>query len=199
MARHDLVDPHIPEVEALSATADRIYKSYQYHPSFGRRGGPPTLDDAKLLGLHSLYHLCRIVLLCPLVSLFSGHRQQAPTVADNGPANAAIVAEHALLHCRLIREYILASCDIRKISPLTAFASFVASSVLLTLVKSSRRRCPGAHGESRRTLLQLSRYVRDTSNVLTILQMYWLPLRPMVSRYGRIWAKMSAQQTDQRP
>ncbi|KAJ0126544.1 Uncharacterized protein HZ326_30356 [Fusarium oxysporum f. sp. albedinis] len=168
----------ITELEELSAAASRIYGSHEYFPSFGRT---PIKSDSQLLGLHSLYHLCRMVVISPLVSLFSGRRQSIPTIVDNGPANAAIVAQHALQHCRMIREYMSSSYDLTKVTPLIAFASFVATSLILTLIQSSKHRCHAEEAESRRTLAQISLYAQDTCHLLTTLQTYWYPLRSMVS------------------
>ncbi|KAI3571528.1 hypothetical protein IWW34DRAFT_898113 [Fusarium oxysporum f. sp. albedinis] len=166
----------ITELEELSAAASRIYGSHEYFPSFGRT---PIKSDSQLLGLHSLYHLCRMVVISPLVSLFSGRRQSIPTIVDNGPANAAIVAQHALQHCRMIREYMSSSYDLTKVTPLIAFASFVATSLILTLIQSSKHRCHAEEAESRRTLAQISLYAQDTCHLLTTLQTYWYPLRSM--------------------
>ncbi|KAF5266282.1 hypothetical protein FOXYS1_2879, partial [Fusarium oxysporum] len=167
----------ITELEELSAAASRICRSHEYFPSFGRT---PIKSDSQLLGLHSLYHLCRMVVISPLVSLFSGSRQGIPTIVDNGPANAAIVAQHALQHCRMIREYMSSSYDLTKVTPLIAFASFVATSLILTLIQSSKHRCHDEETESRRTLAQISLYARDTCHLLTTLQTYWYPLRSML-------------------
>ncbi|EMT67882.1 hypothetical protein FOC4_g10000691 [Fusarium odoratissimum] len=54
-------------------------------------------------------------------------------------------------------------------------------SLILMLIKSSRHRCRGAENESRWTLVQNSRYVRDTCHLLTTLQTYWHPFGPMIS------------------
>ncbi|KAH7006775.1 hypothetical protein EDB80DRAFT_777500 [Ilyonectria destructans] len=178
LVRYRSKNADLPQVEALSAAANRVFDPQRFPPSFGG-GRTPGKDSARLLGLHSLYHLCRMVLLCPLVSLFSGRRQEAATVTNNARADAEIVAQHALVHCRLIREYILTPCDMSKISPLTAFASFVAASILLMLAKSSIRRSQDAQEELTQTLLQLSVFVQDTFSVLDTLQTYWKPLGPM--------------------
>ncbi|KAH7153510.1 hypothetical protein EDB81DRAFT_855868 [Dactylonectria macrodidyma] len=105
----------------------------------------------------------------------------ASRVCTNGQqprADAEIIAQHAPGHCRLIREYILTSCDIRKISPLTAFPSFFAASILPILAKSSIRRCQDAQEGLTQPLLQLSVFVQNTFSVLDTLQICWQPLTP---------------------
>ncbi|KAF5009693.1 hypothetical protein FDECE_4102 [Fusarium decemcellulare] len=193
MARHKPAMPDIPQIEALSTTANRIYEPHRHSfPTFGHRDGLPSKDDIKRLGLHSLYHLCQMVLLCPLVSLFSGHRQHETRIENNARVNAKVVAQHALQHCQLIRKYIAASSDLSKITPLTAFGSFVAASLLITLLKSSKR----PQEESRRTFLHLARFVQDTSGVLDILQIYWKPLGPMAQELRRKAERLSISQDD---
>ncbi|KAI3571301.1 hypothetical protein IWW34DRAFT_898849 [Fusarium oxysporum f. sp. albedinis] len=177
--RNGLANSDIRELEQFSAAESHIYESQQHSPSFG---GTCTKDDAKLLGLHSLYYLCRMFAICPLASLFSGYCQNSPTTVANDPANASIVAQHALQHCRLIGEYIATSPDLSKITPLTAFASYLATPVVVALIKFtglSGHRRKSARSEFRQSLVQISRYIQDTSHILNTLQMIWQPLAPM--------------------
>ncbi|EWZ77810.1 hypothetical protein FOWG_17812, partial [Fusarium oxysporum f. sp. lycopersici MN25] len=86
------------------------------------------------------------------------------------------VAQHALQHCRLIQEYIATSPDLSKIIPVTAIASYLATSVVVALTKStepSGRRRESARSEFRQSLVQISRYIQDTSHILNTLQMFW--------------------------
>ena len=96
-------------------------------------------DHARLLGLHSLYHLCQIVVLCPLVSLFSGRQVIPGDSEDQTRANAETVTQHAIRPGQLIRDYISRSKDISKLSPLVGFASFVATSIFLALLRVQAR------------------------------------------------------------
>ncbi|KAJ0131224.1 hypothetical protein HZ326_25683 [Fusarium oxysporum f. sp. albedinis] len=103
-------------------------------------------------------------------------------------SNASIVAQHALQHCRLIGEYIATSPDLSKITPLTAFASYLATPVVVALIKFtglSGHRRKSARSEFRQSLVQISRYIQDTSHILNTLQMIWQPLAPMVSYHGK--------------
>ncbi|TVY77335.1 hypothetical protein Focb16_v008109 [Fusarium oxysporum f. sp. cubense] len=98
LVRHNLANLDIPELQELSAATSRAYGSQDSVPSFG---GKVVKDESKLMTLHSLYYLCRMVVNTPLVSLLSRHRLNTPSVADNSPSNAATVAQHALQLCRL--------------------------------------------------------------------------------------------------
>lgn len=180
MVRQDSAIVDVSQLKALFAAADRVFSPERFPaPYFGHRA--TTQEDVGLLGLHSLYHLCRMVSLCPLVAVFSGRHRVADT-ASSARANAAVVAEHALLHCRLMHDYVLPSKsrDITKISSLTAFACFVATSILLTLITARARRARTARDDLGQTYHQVLMFVRDTLGILDSLQTFWEPLRPMV-------------------
>lgn len=184
LSKDDSTHSDLAEIENLSTSAKRIYSSSTF-PSYPTLGEALSADDAKLLGLHSIYHLCQMVLLCPLISLFSGRRLDPEF--DSGTSNesvrthAEIVTKHAVLHGQLIRHYIYRGCDVTKLTPLVGYASFVAASILVALVKSETRRhrdrCDGIMQASD----QLLDLIKDTLDLLSVLQVFWEPLESMVS------------------
>ncbi|KAF2010174.1 hypothetical protein BU24DRAFT_467649 [Aaosphaeria arxii CBS 175.79] len=178
IVRRDIVGPSTSQLKTLAATAKHLFNPQQLSPSFADNGSQ-VQDHARLLGMHSLYHLCRMVALSPLVTIFSGRRLPTERVESTTRAYAEAVADHALQHCQLVHAYVLKSHDITKISSLTAFASFVATSILATLVKSRIRRHHDMPNDFNQMLRQVLIFLRDSVDILDILQLTWEPLRPM--------------------
>lgn len=134
-------------------------------------------DLARLLGIHSLYHLCQISLLCPLVSLFSGRRDYPE---DGTRGRAETITKHVVRHGQLIRDYIFRKQDISRLNCHVGFAIYVSTSIILTLLRSRARR--HQHDEQARPHVshELSKLVQDSIDTLCILQCFWKPLQPMV-------------------
>lgn len=180
LSRTSQEEPDIVWIERLSAIAKQIYESSQFPPwSTGK--DTISKDHARILGLHSLYHLCQMVVLCPLVSLFSGRQAKPGDSREQTRANAEIMTKHAIMHGQLIRDYIVGRGDISKLSPLVGFAGFVATSIFLTLLRSGARRHQDRQEGLVQTSHQLLVMIQDTIDILSILQTFWEPLRPMVS------------------
>lgn len=178
----------VSQIELLSSRARQLYDSATF-PALDVRGNmnsqEPGWDHARLAGLHSLYHLVQMVLLCPLVSVFSGRQQQSGDMsdADAGRHKAGTVIEHAGAHRRLIQDFLRESRDVTRITPLMGFACFVAASILLTAVKSKLRRGESVgrrHSDLDASILQVSIVLRDTLDILETLQTFWEPLKAMV-------------------
>ncbi|RGP81424.1 fungal transcriptional regulatory [Fusarium longipes] len=176
MTRNSRSQPNILEIEHLSHLAKGIYESTHF-PTFPARA-EVTEHQTGVLGLHSLYHMCQIIVLCPLVSLFSGRNVNNGHPSDNTRIHAESVTKHALSHCKLIHDYVAAKSDISKLSPLVGFGSFVATSILLTLLKSRARR----HQDKAKVSQSLLRMIQDTVDILNILQTYWEPLEQMAKK-----------------
>ena len=143
-------------------------------------------NDSRLLGLHSLYHLCRMTLLCPQVSIFSGRPQPESSPKDDAPARAQVIITHAVAQSQLVRDYLSKSGDISTISPLTGFSSFVSASTLLNAAKSWVSRTQPADDASRNGLFEVLTIISETLSLLEVLQTYWATLRPMVRRHPHI-------------
>jgi hypothetical protein len=178
----------VSQIELLSSRARQLYDSATF-PTLDVRGNmnsqEPGWDHARLVGLHSLYHLVQMVLLCPLVSVFSGWQRQSGDMsdADAGRHKAGTVIEHAGAHRRLIQDFLRESRDVTRITPLMGFACFVAASILLTAVKSKLRRGEPVgrrHSDLDASILQVSIVLRDTLDILETLQTFWEPLKAMV-------------------
>ncbi|KAF4335471.1 fungal transcriptional regulatory [Fusarium beomiforme] len=90
------------KIEHLAKMAKDIYESSQF-PPYNTGNEDACQDLARLLGLHSLYHLCQIVVLCPLVSLFSCRRGNQ----GDSRGHAEDITKHAIRHGQLIRDYII--------------------------------------------------------------------------------------------
>ncbi|KAF5640183.1 Zn(2)-Cys(6) zinc finger domain protein [Fusarium sp. NRRL 25303] len=155
--------------------AKEIYESSHF-PAYVTANEGVGRDIARLLGLHSLYHLCQIVLLCPLVSLFSGQRGIA---GERTQSHAQTIAKHAIHHGHLIRDYIAKQQDVSKLSSHVGFASFVSTSIILTLLRSRARR----HHEDGHTRDHVSQalvtLIQDSIDILSILETFWEHLEPM--------------------
>ncbi|KAF5629787.1 fungal transcriptional regulatory [Fusarium tjaetaba] len=160
--------------------AKDIYDSSQFPPY--TTGNESTGNIARLLGLHSLYHLCQIVLLCPLVSLFSGRRGIAGATTQT---HAETIIKHAIHHGHLIRDYLTRRQDVSKLSSHVGFASFVSTSIILTLLRSRARR-HHADGNTRDHVSHaLVTLIQDSIDILSILQTFWEHLEPMTSSLQR--------------
>ena len=168
------------EIENLSAAADRLYHSDTF-PSFASLVTVASEDNARLLGLHSIYHLCQMVLLCPLISLFSGRQLSPAPSRESTRSYAETITRHAINHGQLIRQYINRACDVTKLSPLVGFSSFVATSILVSLVKSETRRHRNRQSGRMQISSRMLDLVKGSLDVLDVLEVFWVPLRPMVS------------------
>ncbi|SCV52023.1 uncharacterized protein FFB14_12369 [Fusarium fujikuroi] len=167
--------PDVTRVLHLSSLAKEIYESSHF-PAYVTGNEGVGRDIARLLGLHSLYHLCQIVLLCPLVSLFSGQRGIA---GEKTQSHAQTIAKHAIHHGHLIRDYIAKRQDISKLSSHVGFASFVSTSIILTLLRSRARRHHD-DGHTRDHVSQaLVTLIQDSIDILSILETFWEHLEPM--------------------
>lgn len=175
--RHKREDPDVAQILHLSSLTKDIYDSSQFPPYV--TGNESTGNIARLLGLHSLYHLCQIVLLCPLVSLFSGRRGIAGETTQN---HAETIIKHAIHHGHLIRDYIVRRQDISKLSSHVGFASFVSTSIILTLLRSRARRHRGDGNTRNHVSHALMTVIQDSIDILSILQTFWEHLEPMVSQ-----------------
>jgi hypothetical protein len=169
-------NPDVTHIQQLSQLAKHIYDSNLF-PPYATGNESPGRDMARLLGLHSLYHLCQIVLLCPLVSLFSGRRGIA---GDSTQGYAQTITKHAIYHGQLIRDYIARKQDISKLSSHVGFASFVSTSIILTLLRSRARRHQHEHTRDHVSHAIVT-LIQDSIDILSILQTFWEPLQPMVS------------------
>ncbi|KXJ85491.1 hypothetical protein Micbo1qcDRAFT_180795, partial [Microdochium bolleyi] len=215
LVRHASTPPDVAQFEALTAKTQDVYSAASFPATRPRSGGTAdSSDHARLVGLHSLYHLCRMVLLCPLVALFSGHQHQhqqqeqeqqpsaAAAAAHAVRSKAETAVEHALAQHRLVREYTAAAAggDATRISPLTAFASFVSASILLTAVKpelsshtqSSSSSCAAPAGDGdgdggviSNSLAQVLLIAEGTLHLLETLQTFWKPLEPLAAELRR--------------
>ncbi|KAI0010975.1 hypothetical protein F4779DRAFT_616042 [Xylariaceae sp. FL0662B] len=181
LSRTNQEKPDIAGIQSLSGLARRIYESSQF-PPYTTGGETVPKDYARLVGLNSLYHLCQMVVLCPLVSLFSGRQVNPGDSEHTSRAHAEIVTKHALQHGQLIRDYVAGRHDISKLSPLVGFASFVATSIFLTLLRSRARRHRDEQEGPAQIYRRLLRLIQDTIDVLTILKVFWEPLEPMVKK-----------------
>ncbi|VTT58041.1 unnamed protein product [Fusarium fujikuroi] len=167
--------PDVTRILHLSSLAKEIYESSHF-PAYVTGNEGVGRDIARLLGLHSLYHLCQIVLLCPLVSLFSGQRGIA---REKTQSHAQTIAKHAIHHGHLIRDYIAKRQDISKLSSHIGFASFVSTSIILTLLRSRARRHHD-DGHTRDHVSQaLVTLIQDSIDILSILETFWEHLEPM--------------------
>ncbi|EGU79870.1 hypothetical protein FOXB_09632 [Fusarium oxysporum f. sp. conglutinans Fo5176] len=161
--------------------AKDIYQSSQFPPYVTGNEGTGR-DIARLLGLHSLYHLCQIVLLCPLVSLFSGRRG----ITGEGTQNhAQTITKHAIHQGHLIRDYIAKKQDISKLSSHVGFASFVSTSIILTLLRSRARRHRDDENTRDHVSHTLVTLIQDSIDILSILQTFWEHLEPMTRSLQR--------------
>lgn len=175
--------PGDPEIEMLSGSASQIYESSTFPPYFSTLG-KSTRDNARLLDLHSLYHLCQMVLHCRTVPLFSGRLGKPTFSPESIQKTAATVVWHATMQSRLVDDYLSKGCDVTKISPMVAFASFIAASVLAIIIKSQRL------AGKERSDEQAERYsntalgwIQDAVDLLNVLQEFWQALRPTVSTF----------------
>ncbi|KAH7027169.1 uncharacterized protein B0I36DRAFT_432508 [Microdochium trichocladiopsis] len=211
LVRHSSTPPDVAQFEALTAKTQDVYSAASFPAARPRSGGTAdSSDHARLVGLHSLYHLCRMVLLCPLVAMFSGHQHQqqhqqpsAAAAAHTVRSKAETAVEHALAQHRLVREYAAAAAggDATRISPLTLFASFVSTSILPTAAKpevsshpqpppppsSSSSPCAapaaGDGGVISNSLAQVLLIAEGTLYLLETLQTFWKPLEPLTARF----------------
>ncbi|EXA36739.1 hypothetical protein FOVG_12625 [Fusarium oxysporum f. sp. pisi HDV247] len=173
--------PDVTHILHLSSLAKDIYQSSQFPPYVTGNEGTGR-DIARLLGLHSLYHLCQIVLLCPLVSLFSGRRG----ITGEGTQNhAQTITKHAIHHGHLIRDYIARKQDISKLSSHVGFASFVSTSIILTLLRSRARRHRDDENTRDHVSHTLVTLIQDSIDILSILQTFWEHLEPMTRSLQR--------------
>jgi hypothetical protein len=159
--------------------AKHIYESPQFPPY--KIGSQTTdTDHARLLGLHSLYYLCQMVSRCPLVSLFSGRPLDPEHSREKSRVHAEIARNQAISHSQLIRDYLSRGRDISKLSPLVGFASFVAASIFTTLLRSAARRRQITEQRPMQISKQLLGPIHDVLDILSSLQAFWEPLKPMV-------------------
>lgn len=159
--------------------AKHIYESPQF-PQYKISSEITDSDHARLLGLHSLYYLCQMVSRCPVVSLFSGRPLDPEHSREKGRVHAEIASKHAISHSQLIRDYLSRGRDISKLSPLIGFASFVAASIFITLLRSAARRRQIRDQGPMQISKQLLGFIQDTLDILSSLQEFWEPLKPMV-------------------
>ncbi|KAF5594951.1 fungal transcriptional regulatory [Fusarium pseudocircinatum] len=178
--RHKQESSDVTQILHLSSLAKDIYDSSQFPPYV--TGNESTGNIARLLGLHSLYHLCQIVLLCPLVSLFSGRRYIAGEATQN---HAETIIKHAIHHGHLIRDYITRRQDVSKLSSHVGFASFVSTSIILTLLRSRARRYHDDGNTRDHVSHALVTLIQDSIDILSILQTFWEHLEPMTSSLQR--------------
>ncbi|KAF5683512.1 fungal transcriptional regulatory [Fusarium denticulatum] len=172
--------PDVTQILHLSSLAKVIYDSSQFPPYVTDNESSGNI--ARLLGLHSLYHLCQIVLLCPLVSLFSGRRGIAGETTQN---HAETIIKHAIHHGHLIRDYITRRQDVSKLNSHVGFASFVSTSIILTLLKSRARRHHDDGNTRDHVSHALVTLIQDSIDILSILQTFWEHLEPMTSSLQR--------------
>ncbi|KAG7409319.1 hypothetical protein Forpe1208_v011525 [Fusarium oxysporum f. sp. rapae] len=174
-------NPDVTHILHLSCLAKDIYDSSQFPPYITGNEGTGR-DVARLLGLHSLYHLCQLVLLCPLVSLFSGRRG----ITGEGTQNhAQTITKHAIHHGQLVRDYISRREDISKLSSHVGFASFVSTSIILTLLRSRARRHHDDGYARDHVSHALVTLIQDSIDILSILQTFWEHLEPMTRSLQR--------------
>ena len=166
------------DLETLSSTVHHLYLSETF-PKIDNDGAKQGSN--RLLGLHSLYHLCQMILLCPLVSIFSGQPQSDGSPQEDAPAKARVILSHAIEQARLVRGFLARSGDISTISPLTGFSSFVSASTLLNAAKSWMSRIQPEDVSAGNGLYEISNILSETLDLLDTLQIYWTSLRPTVS------------------
>ncbi|KAI5457057.1 hypothetical protein BGZ63DRAFT_82703 [Mariannaea sp. PMI_226] len=174
VASQSFTDLDDVEVARLAGVATRIYQS----KSFPRQITSESENLELVMLLHSLYHLCQIVLHSSRVPLFSGHQsnQHIPQEVVNSSAEA--VLQHAKCEAYLLGDYLARAPDLMKLCPVVGFAAFVAGWVFVLCAKSQQ------HRNISFTDINLadSRWTDSIKEILDTIKMYFQPLTPLAEQ-----------------
>ncbi|GJC89577.1 hypothetical protein ColLi_12415 [Colletotrichum liriopes] len=175
-----LEDPEHPELQRLAEAVTRASKSETF-PAYPSKFANDDTNQVNVVAVHSLYHMCQVVLHSSTVPLFSGKPRRSTEAIQSVWKAADITVRHAISHAQLLREHLKGRGDFTRINPVTGFTGFISASVLLAVLKCQDRR----RGNTNHFGAQLEFFavwIQDAIHVLEILGAFWDRLRPLITK-----------------
>ena len=169
-------DPPIEKSEDLASLSDQLKDSVSF-PILPDVYKKSTQDDALIVLVHSVYHLCQIVIHSAVLRRFSSGfvgSRELPSALKRSVEAALANANHIGV---LLRQYLENDRDSTRLGPFVGYAAYIATCIFVAFSTVSTRHSSARHVKLQEREVEL---VAPMIEMIDSLAVFWKPLSKLV-------------------
>lgn len=175
-----VVDPsYVPsaeELENLASLSDQVKDSVTF-PILPDLYKKSSRDDALIVFVHSVYHLCQMVIHSAILRRSSPGSVGSHELPDALKRSVEAALAHANHVGILLKQYFDHDCDSTRLGPFVGYAAYIATCILVAFSTVSTRHSSSQHIKLRKRECEL---VVPMMKMIDSLAVFWKPLSKLV-------------------